>query len=332
MADLKQELKDYVATFVEVQKKHSKHLEDPKKSIFWVSTDTDSFHDFCRDIDKRKKIFQIRTDYDFWVWARLPMKYIELPLKDVIEVLWPSITDPILYPDHGDALGWKEFSKKEEEKQVARQETKDLAVIKTIQDTDFPTLDLEYKTWSDILAVLREEHLTEEGLNLVNTALSFLINKNALVFLDYTHKFKNALKLVVGNWWSMNHFGVTFTHTVTVPGAPISNSMDTLPAGGYAQHPGSPLSFYSMFRVSQKDVKEKDICLGIIEAFAMANLCAVTKIKAVKDNRMYTINTGHGQILALPTYKLAQIPRGQMLDDQGNLVERPKASWETKEN
>lgn len=44
----------------------------------------------------------IRVDDDFWLVARLPYEYRVLSIEDLVEVLWPDITDATFNPDSTD--------------------------------------------------------------------------------------------------------------------------------------------------------------------------------------------------------------------------------------
>lgn len=74
--------------------------------------------DFCRDIVQpgTNETFPdgaigIRVDADFWSVAALPMKYLDVPLKDLVAELWPHYAgEASFHPDSGSTEQAIEFS------------------------------------------------------------------------------------------------------------------------------------------------------------------------------------------------------------------------------
>jgi len=81
-----------------------KALPDP----YWVG-ENPSFNDYNREIIEPGMIdvfpegaIGIRVDDDFWAVAALPLSYIDTPLEDIVEALWPEHTMDATYnPDVG---------------------------------------------------------------------------------------------------------------------------------------------------------------------------------------------------------------------------------------
>ena len=43
----------------------------------------------------------IRGDFNFWMVAVLPRRFENVPLADLVKVIWPHVEEPMLYPDDG---------------------------------------------------------------------------------------------------------------------------------------------------------------------------------------------------------------------------------------
>jgi len=96
--DQKQELRDFVATM---------NTEQDKLSMgkWWISLRTPT-DDFNKEVAVPGAHFKfpdgccaVRCDGDFWVVAMLPYGFASMPIKDIVEVLWPDIEDPEFGPD-----------------------------------------------------------------------------------------------------------------------------------------------------------------------------------------------------------------------------------------
>lgn len=97
---MKKELKDFFSNMILED-------EDLRLDNWWIGT-IPPCHDFNREIVEPginetypMGVLGIRVDDDFWQVAALPLKFSELSIEDLVEVLWPDIDDATFNEDSG---------------------------------------------------------------------------------------------------------------------------------------------------------------------------------------------------------------------------------------
>lgn len=73
----------------------------------WIIMISPPWKDFTREIVEANEEYpegavSIRGDIDFYHVAILPYHFKDIPVIDIVETLWPNLSDPVIYPDHGD--------------------------------------------------------------------------------------------------------------------------------------------------------------------------------------------------------------------------------------
>jgi hypothetical protein len=123
-----------------------------------------------------------------------------------------------------------------------------------------------------------------------------------------------AIGLIPLGWrWHFSHLEAEVMPTDACPGVPMSN------AGEYHFN-GRPLGYGAMLMGSRALIPS---AVGL--AVLRARLAQLLKAAAVRDGRMYLVQTGNGPWIADLDGRLKEMPAGAWLSDEGEMIARKDA-------
>ncbi len=130
----------------------------------------------------------------------------------------------------------------------------------------------------------------------------------------YTKYLDVALYLIPhGWWWHISHLEVSVCPNRPEPDIPISNATDYTCTG-------RPLE-YKVMLWGQREALPSAVCATVLLA-----ICALkTKAAAIRNKRMYLIQTGSGPYLVDQDGKVKDLPYRKWLNKDGKLIARDEA-------
>jgi hypothetical protein len=137
----------------------------------------------------------------------------------------------------------------------------------------------------------------------------------------YTRDIDAAMRLVPPGWWfHFSHIKADVVPTTQIPGIPMSDSSD---------HglDGRPVRYCSM-TFGDRGM----MALGICGAVVLASLALALKADARARGRLHLVQTGHGPMMAGADGRLAPLPYGFWVDDEGRLVPGPTPSMHSEKS